>query len=750
MVLDDPFAAFAHRPGSLLKLSAFLLVASATVGMSVAQPAHSPARMNSRLFQALDEYRGAAGPAVVQELGSAVAERQENMRRLVSEDPSSFLAASLPDGVRTLLPARLQRLMERPVTLQGELEVTIEDGYNDSRLYYNLLSSANRIALHFSEAPPELQTGDEVQIDGVQLGSDVAVNTAGLTVVAGGFKPELKTQFQAQAVTPLPNTFGAQKTLVMLVNFQDNTSQPFTPSAAQSMTFTTASNFWLENSFQQTWLTGDVAGWYTLPITSTACNTSSIQTYAQQAAQNAGYVLSNYAHLVYMFPQITACGWLGYSYIGGNPSNSWINGDLIQQVVSHELGHALGLYHAHALSCGSQVYASSGCTQYEYGDSYDTMASSNFNGYSMHYNAFQKERLGWLNYSTQPPINSVTTSGTYTVAPYETQDTGPKALKIFRSTSSSGSTYYYVEARQAIGFDAILSNSVPGYSEVLKGVLVHIATPGSGNTSNLLDMNPSAAWGQAMALDVGQSYTDAAAGITISTQAVSSAGATVAVTLASPACTPANPSVSISPSQSSAVAPGTTVSFTVSVTDRDSSTCSTAAFNLTSAVPSGWNAVFGASTLTLSPGGAGSTTLQVTSPATAASGSYTISATATNAAAASYNASASATYVLSPPATAPTLTVTTSQSSYMPGQIVGMTVTVLSGTTACAGASVTVNVMQPNGKTAATLTGKTGTNGVAALSYKLSKSAQAGAWQGKGNATVNGKSGSGGTTFSVQ
>ena len=93
---------------------------------------------------------------------------------------------------------------------------------------------------------------------------------------------------------------------------------------------------------------------------------------------------------MYAFPQTSACGWWGWSYIGGIPSNSWINGNLQLQVVDHELGHALGLYHSHGLNCSGAVYATSGCTQYEYGDYYDIMSSST----SMHYNAFQKERLG--------------------------------------------------------------------------------------------------------------------------------------------------------------------------------------------------------------------------------------------------------------------------------------------------------------------------------------------------------------------
>ena len=78
----------------------------------------------------------------------------------------------------------------------------------------------------------------------------------------------------------------------------------------------------------------------------------------------------------------------------------------------------------------------------------------------------------------------------------------------------------------AIGFDSILSYNVPGYSYVLNGVVIHIASPGNANSSDLLDMNPSATWGYEMALDVGESYTDSTAGVTIAPAAVSSTGAT--------------------------------------------------------------------------------------------------------------------------------------------------------------------------------------------------------------------------------
>jgi len=200
------------------------------------------------------------------------------------------------------MPTGVQNLVEQEVTLEGVLEVSIEDQAKDSRLHHFLNVAGEHLPLRFAAEPPtRLLTGSIVRVHGVRFGS-------GLALSSGGTSNTSSVQTVSAA---LPNTLGAQKTLVVLVNFQDNTSQPWTVATAQNVVFTTASNFWLENSFQKTWLTGDVTGWYTMPISSTTCNITSIQTYARQAAQNAGYVLSNYNHFVYAFPQTNACGWWG-------------------------------------------------------------------------------------------------------------------------------------------------------------------------------------------------------------------------------------------------------------------------------------------------------------------------------------------------------------------------------------------------------------------------------------------------------
>jgi hypothetical protein len=353
-------------------------------------------------------------------------------------------------------------------------------------------------------------------------------------------------------------------------------------------------------------------------------------------------------------------------------------------------------------------------------------------GASPDYNAFQKERLGWLNYGASPSIQTVTTSGTYTINTYELGSSGPNALKILKSTdpTTGAKTWYYLEQRQALGFDAFLTDATYYTQNETTGVLFHTGTDGNGNGGELLDMTPATptttGWFDP-SLVVGQSFQDSTAGVTFTPTAVSGSGATVQITInGSSSCTAASPRVSVSPSQSQYVTSGTAVNFVVTVIDNDSSSCASATFNLGDALPSGWAGVWSASALSLSPGKSGSATLTVTSPAGTADGSYSMGVSATNSSVNSYSGSATATYVIN---TAPmSVSMSTNQSSYLPGQTVAIAVTMLYGTTPDAGASLSVTVMAPNGKTT-TLSGTTGSNGVASLNYKLSNSATAGTYQ---------------------
>jgi hypothetical protein len=645
------------------------------------------------------------------------------------------------------------------VQLEGELEILYQD-FKDGRhpLSYSLKrSDGTRVPLQFVKEPPtHLLTDDHVRASG-QLSNGSLILYSGSTSLTKTTTTSTAGDATGTSTTsiPVPNTFGAQYTLVILVNFQDDVVQPFTVTDAQNLFFGTVNNFILENSYNQTSITGDVVGWYTIPVSITTCDTVQIATAAKNAATAAGANLSAYTRYAYVFPYNSVCGWAGASYVGGNPSQSWINGALSSHTVSHELGHAFGLWHSHLLDCGTTATICSSGTIDEYGDLMDVMGVPQTP--SPDYNAFQKERLGWLNYGASPSIQTVTASGTYTINPYELSGSGPNALKIFKGNdpTTGAKMWYYLESRQAIGFDSFLTSSNIYYTQnETTGVLFHVGTDGNGNSSDLIDTTPATPtydWWFDPSLAVGQSFQDSTAGVTFTTTAVSSADATVQITINGngSACAASNPTVSVSPSQSQYVTSGTAVNFTVSVKDNDNSSCAPATFNLGDALPSGWSGVWSAAALSLSPGTSGSATLTVTSAVGTADGSYNLAVSATNASASTYGGTATAAYVIS---TAPlSISLTTNQSSYLPGQTVGISVSLLYGTLPDAGASVSATVTAPSGKTT-TLSGTTGSNGVASLNYKLSNHAPAGTYQVQFGTTVKGASPTVGarTSFTVQ
>jgi hypothetical protein len=707
--------------------------ATAQVSSSVADRSQAVTRRNADLMQSLHAYRLVAGDAAnMALLKQAALQRHNELANLISSDPAAVLAAALPDDVRNEFPTAVRELIEQRVTLHGEMQVAIEDGQNYSRIRYGLVVAGKQLELHFAgDAPAKFQTGDHVRIEGVQVGEAMATSSAAATSTT--------TASTTTSSTILPSTYGAQKTLVILVNFQDEAIQPVTSSYVSGLVFGSTSSvsaWWLENSFQQTWATGDVAGWYTIPVSYTTCSTSSIATYGNSAAQSAGYILGNYQHLVYVFPN-NACTWWGYSTIGGSPSQSWIRdytnatSGVALMNLTHELGHSLGLYHSHGWNCSA--YPGSGCTSNEYGDTLDVMGNFDYVT-SPHYDSFQKERLGWLNYSAQPPIQTVTASGNYTLAPYETQDAGVKAIRIPQSNGA----WYYVEYRTPAGFDSFLNGNI----NVLNGVVVRLATPGSSNSSELLNIPSPSAETMTPALDVAQTYTDSAAGVTVSPVSVGSAAA-VQITFGAATCTLANPTVSmIGPSSS--VAPGSAASYDVTVKDNDSPSCGSSTFGLSDSVPSGWTGVYSVSALTLAPGASATATLSATAPIGTANGTYAVEATAANTSATTYAASSSATETIYTPASV-SVSITTNQWIYAPGQKITASIAVLAGGTPVSGVSVKVNITKSNGSIV-TLNGTTGLSGIAVVNYTVKKNDPSGTWDAAGFYT----SASASTTFSVQ
>jgi hypothetical protein len=719
-------------------LSILLLFLSTANGTLFAQAAVPAEYLTERLLSLAAEHEQASPGRKAQILPTLLdvaATRQQLLAELIETDPAEALRLAVSSEVRGSLPPQAQKFIEQESETEGELEIFHEDRDQESRYLYFLKTARERISLHFAHEPPtELPTGSHVRVRGVQIGQALALDSGGTSV-------------EALSVA-LPNTFGAQKTIMILVNFQDNPVQPYTLDYAKTV-FTTTSNFDLENSYQQTWLTGEVFGWYTIPLNSTTADTAQIATLAKQAAAAHGVDLSVYNRFVYAFPQVFA--WWGMGTVGGNPSQAWINGSLQLKVVGHEMGHNLGLYHSHNLNCGTTTLGPS-CSVDEYGDTIDIMGNPS----AGHYNSFQKEYLGWLNYGASPPITTVQAGGLYSLAPYETFDSDPKALKILKSIDplTGNKTWYYVEYRPAIGFDSSLSTSS---SNVRNGVVIRTGSESNANSSYLLDMTPaSSLMFYDPALTIGKSYYDPGAGFTIVPLSVSSTGASVSVTFDGstpppppppPVCAPANPTVALSPSATVSLPPGGTASYTVTVTNNDSSSCSASTFSLSKSFPTGWTVSLASSNLGVAPGASATTTLQVTVAITAAAVSYTIGVGATNTSNTAYFGAATVSVSVLPVSL--TVAVSTNKPSYPRNQAVTVTATVNSGGLPVSGTSVNFTIKKSNGTSVAG-SALTGTSGKAVYKYRLTAKDPVGAYSADAKASVNGASATNSTSFTVQ
>lgn len=312
-------------------------------------------------------------------------------------------------------------------------------------------------------------------------------------------------------------TIGSKTAALVLFNFQDDTSQPFTPALAAGRMFTDPTSvaaYYNEATWGKIGWTGlsadeagDTFGWVTIPYdTATVPLGCQIRAWADAADAAAGIDHDAYDRIVYVFPH-NRCPWAGAAPVN-DPSNVFLNGTVGVATIAHELGHTFGLPHANGYKCrdaaGAPVAISTSCVSQEYGDPHSVMGCC----ISRHFHNENLSRLGVL-----APENVLTLgvrdSGTYTLTNAEQPTASVVAIKVPKRWSRGGHNvheYYWLEYRRPFG----LFDNFPADYSVVNGLSIRFSF---GNT-NLIDNSPSdfPSFSES-ALLVGQSFHDGVAQI---------------------------------------------------------------------------------------------------------------------------------------------------------------------------------------------------------------------------------------------
>jgi M6 family metalloprotease-like protein len=407
-----------------------------------------------------------------------------------------------------------------------------DDPVTGSRRRYYLRTAAEELEVFPAEAPPDLSCEQDVAVEGVRLGSDVAAKAIVVLAATVGC-----------------STTGVQNVAVILINFSNSTlptglTQSFVSNAFFGVN--SLDTYWREVSYNQTSVTGQVFGAYTVALTS--CSSTSAMRSAAIAAADSQVDFRNFTRIFIIHPNSGGCsvgvGTLGCSTLNSadgsfSASTSWMRGDYLQtaahivSIASHEGGHNMGLQHSSTYDFGATALGPPGTAGVynEYYDLYSAMGLSfNYGGTILtgHYAAPQKAVLGWLPSGTG--YQTVTGSGTFTVLPTETANAGIKAIRVQRPGTNK---WLWLEYRQNLGpFDSTLNVYSPN---IYTGALIHYDDPNEAHYPEtlLLDFTPTGTpnnFANAV-LAAGSSWTDPSTTLRISVQSATAAGLTIAVSI---------------------------------------------------------------------------------------------------------------------------------------------------------------------------------------------------------------------------
>ncbi|MCL1075140.1 Ig-like domain-containing protein [Shewanella dokdonensis] len=483
---------------------------------------------------------------------------------------------------------------------EGELSLNVEDYQQHAISHYQLQDSQGQHHdLWLSEAPKWLRPGQRIRVFGKAIGKQLQVTDNNISLLQS---TETLTSTQTVSASSAM-VAGEHSVLVAEVNFAINPIVKFTQAEIQELLFNQSAAFYAESSYGAMTLSGDVASAVTVDVDVSVCNTDALAQAADSELNARGYNLEGYDHIMYLMPTHPKCTWSGKANVVGK--RSWIKRVQLS-TINHELGHNLGLYHANKKDCGDLTTKdSSECTIYEYGDYLSAMSGTNT---AKHFNAFHKEQLGWLSGNRVVTVQSDTR---VTLSPAEFDGNFPLLLKIPNGQDSAGNArFYYIEYRQAVGFDAALASDAPG---MLDGIRLREGVTNNPASSYLLDPTPNSSdydWDD-ISLSPGQVYEQQ--GVRLEVVASDAASVTLDVSMPSASAQCVRASSTLTAQNSVAqLQQGQQASIDLLLVNNDSNGCSDAVYSLSVQHDDGLYTSLSSTNITLAPESSTHLTLAVT------------------------------------------------------------------------------------------------------------------------------------------
>ncbi|MDP3645945.1 MAG: hypothetical protein Q8R25_02560 [bacterium] len=482
----------------------------------------------------------------------AIKDRKQLMVELIKTDTEAFFRQLISDEERSRLPKAVQDQIEKKETLTGKIEVLHIDDFENpenSRFEYHLRVGDKRYDLYFAKNEPALISDSTVNVIAYSLdGTLAAFDGSAINVI----------------VTANVQATGVQRLLIIPVATSTGATPTTTPAEIQDQIFQGAfQQYYNEQSDGQVSFTGTTTDWIVSPTQwwypGLTVDTTEVKNYLIQhnielsqydrvaffvAGRGGGVSLVGKSPQTFNGTTYTISeSWIG-GYKNPNPYNdSHLSGP--EFLFAHELGHALGVWHANSWGCdimndldtvgrlpgtlAPYDPGAPGCLHIEYGNTYDVMG---IGMRGMHFNAFYKDLLGWLAASSK---TYVTGTGTYTLAPIEATSTNAVKALFVSNPCFPSSPPFYLEYRKPIGFDSNLPSGGQGIhinQVIAGGPSPHLINANYTTTTNR-PQNGNALSSPLMyeALQPGQSFSWPTWGLSIGSLSYGSNTATLTVTL---------------------------------------------------------------------------------------------------------------------------------------------------------------------------------------------------------------------------